>query len=199
MFWENDRLYMIKLRQIYHVFLSFWIYLVQFSHSVVSRSLQPHGLQHARLPCLPITKSQSLLKLMSIESVMPSNQLILHHPLLFLPSIFPSIRVFSNESALFIRWPSIGVSASASALPMNIQGWLPLGLTGLISLLSKVLSRVFSSITIQNNQFFDTQPSLWSSSSHICTWILEKPQLWLYGPLSAKWYLCFLIHCLGWS
>ena len=70
---------------------------VQFSHSVVSKSLQPHGLQHARLPCSS-PNSRSLLILMSIESVMPSNYLILCHPLLLLPSIFPSIRVFSNES-----------------------------------------------------------------------------------------------------
>ena len=77
---------------------------VKFSHSVVSNSLRPHGLQHARLPC-PITNAQSLLKLMSIESVMPSNHLIFCRPLLLLPSIFPSIRVFSNESALRIRWP----------------------------------------------------------------------------------------------
>ena len=74
------------------------------SRSVVSESLRPHGLQHARLPCL-ITNSQSSLKLMSIESVMPFNHLILCHPLLLLPSIFPSIRVFSNESVLCIRWP----------------------------------------------------------------------------------------------
>ena len=70
---------------------------------------------------LPITNSQSLLKLMSIELVMPSNHLILCHPLLFLPSIFPSIRVFTNESVLCIRWPNVGVSASAFVLPMNIQ------------------------------------------------------------------------------
>ena len=77
---------------------------VQFSHSVVSDSLQPHEPQHARAPC-PSPAPQSLPKLMSIESVMPSNHLILCHPLLFLPSIFLSIRVFSNESALCIRCP----------------------------------------------------------------------------------------------
>ena len=83
---------------------------------------------------LPFTISWSLLKLMFIELLMPSNHLILCHPLLLLPSIFLSIRVFSNESVICIRWPNIGVSASASVLPMNIQGWFPLGLTGLISL-----------------------------------------------------------------
>ena len=77
---------------------------VQFSHSVVSDSLRPHELQHTRPPC-PITNSRSSPKPMSIESVMPSSHLILCHPLLLLPSIFPSIRVFSNESALCIRWP----------------------------------------------------------------------------------------------
>ena len=83
--------------------------------------------------------SWNLLKLTSTESVMPSNHLILCHPLLLLPSIFPSIKVFSNERALHIRWPSTRVSASATVLPVNIQGWFPLGLTGLILLLSKGL------------------------------------------------------------
>ena len=81
---------------------------------------------------------------------MPSNYLILCHPLLLLPSIFPSIRVFSNESALRMRWPKfIGVSALASVLPMNTQDWSPLGWTGWISLQSKRLSRVFSNTTVQ--------------------------------------------------
>ena len=87
---------------------------------------------------------------------------------------------------------SIGAWSSASVLPMNIRGWFPLGLTGLISLLSKELSRVFSSIVIWTHQFFAAQSSLWSNS-HIHTWLLEKPWLWLYGPLSTKWCLCFLI------
>ena len=111
-----------------------------------------------RQASLSFTISWSLFKLISIGSVMLSNNLILCHPLLLLPSIFPSIRVFSNESVL-----SIGASASASVLPMNIQGCFPLGLTGLISLLSKGLSRVFSNTTVQKHQFFGTQPSLWSS------------------------------------
>ena len=97
---------------------------------------------------LSITNSWSLLKLMSIESVMPSNHLILCHPLILPPSIFPSIQVFSNESVLHIRWPNIRVSASTSVLPMNIQGWFPLRLTGLISLQSKGLSTVFSNTTV---------------------------------------------------
>ena len=86
---------------------------------------------------LSFTVSHSLFRLMFIELMMPSNHLILCHTFLLLPSIFPSIWVFSNESPLFIRWPNIGASASASVLPMNIQGWFPLGLTGLISLQSK--------------------------------------------------------------
>ena len=82
---------------------------IQFSHSVVSDSLRPHGLQHARQASLSSTNSQSLLKLMFIELVMPSNHLILCRPLLS-PSIFPRIRVFSNESVFHIRWPILGRS-----------------------------------------------------------------------------------------
>ena len=92
---------------------------------------------------LSITSSWSLLKLMSIESVMPSNHLVFCH-LLLLASIFPRIRVFSNQLGLLPCGHSIGVSVSASVLPMNIQDWFLLGLTGLISLQSKGLSRVFS-------------------------------------------------------
>ena len=123
------------------------------------------SLSHVRLFATPwteahqaslsITNSQSLLKLMSIESVMPPNQLILCHPLLLLPSIFPSIRVFSNFSQLFASGgQSTGASASASVLPMNIQDWFPLGWKGWISLLSKGLSRVFSNTTVLKHQFF---------------------------------------------
>ena len=87
-----------------------------FSHSVMSSSLRPHGLQHARLPLSIV--SRSLLKLMSIELVMPSNHLILCHPRLLPPAIFPSIRVFSNESALHIRWPEYW-NFSFSVSPSN--------------------------------------------------------------------------------
>ena len=107
----------------------------------------------ARQASLSITNSWSLPKLMSIESVMPSNHLILCHPLLLLPSIFPNIRVFSNE--LFVSGgQSIGVSALTSDLPMNTQDWSPSEWTGWISLQSKGLSRVFSNTTVQNHQFF---------------------------------------------
>ena len=91
---------------------------------------------------------------------------------------------------------SIGVSASASVLPRNIQNWFPLRWAGWISLLSKGLSRVFSRNTVQKHQYFSAQLST-LSSSHIHTWVLEKLLFWLYGPLSAKWCLCFLICSLG--
>ena len=96
----------------------------------------------------------------AIESVTPSNHLILCRPLLLPSSIFPSIRVFSSESVLHIRRPKYWSFSSASVLPMNIQDWFPLGLTGLISLQSKGLSRVFSNTTVQKQQFFITQLSL---------------------------------------
>ena len=112
-----------------------------------------------RQASLSITNSRSPPKPISIVSVMPSNHLMLCHPLL-LPSIFLSIRVFSNKSVLRIRWPSIGVSASASVLPMNTQDWSPLGWTGWVSLQSKGLSRVFSNTIVQKHQFFCTQLSL---------------------------------------
>ena len=109
---------------------------------------------------LSFTNFQSLLKLMSIESGMPFNHPILCHPLLVLPSIFPSIRVFSSKSVLHIRYQRRGVSGLASVLPVNIQNWSPLGLTGWISLLSKGLSRVFSNTTVQKHQFFSVHLSL---------------------------------------
>ena len=109
---------------------------------------------------LSITNTRSPPKPMSIESVMPSNYLILCCPILLLPSIFPSIRVFSDESALHIRWPDIGVSASASVLAVNTQDSSPLGWSAWISLQSKRLSRVFSNTTVQKYQFFGAQPSL---------------------------------------
>ena len=100
---------------------------------------------------LSITNSRSLLKLTSVELVMMSNHLILCRHLLLLPSIFLSIRVFSNESVFPSGVQSIGVTASASVLPVNIQDSFPLALTGLISLQSKGLSRVFSNILVQKH------------------------------------------------
>ena len=111
---------------------------------------------------LSFTIFWSLLKFLSIESVMLSNHLILCHPLLFLPSVFPSISLFPVNRFFASDGQGIGASASISALPMNIQGWFPLGWTGLISLLSKGLWRVFSSTTVWKDWFFGAQPSLWS-------------------------------------
>ena len=113
----------------------------------------------ARQASLSITNSQSPSKPTSIESMMPSNHLIICRPLL-LPSIFPSIRVFSYELALRIRWPKYWSSASTSVLPMHTQDWSPSEWTGWISLQSKGLSRVFSNTTVQKHQFFGTQLSL---------------------------------------
>ena len=123
----------------------------------------------ARQASLSITNSRSLLKLTHIESVMPSNHLILcHRPLLLLPSIFPSIRVFSNESALHIRWPRYWSFSFNISPPVNTWDLSPLEWTGWISLQSKGLSRVFSNTTVQKHQFFGTQLSS-QSNSHIHT------------------------------
>ena len=129
--------------------------LLLFRCSVMSDSATQWTAAHEA--SLPFTASWSLLT--SLESVMLPNHLILGSPPFLLPSIFPSILVFSNELALHIRWPKYWASASASILPMNIQGWSPLGLTGLTSLL-RGLSGVFSSTTAGKHQFFGAQFSL---------------------------------------
>ena len=150
-----------------------------FSHSVVFDSLWPHGLQHARLPCPSPSPSWSNSCPMSgsccptiLFSVVPFSSCLLSFPA---SGSFPVSRFFPSGGQ------AIGASASASILPMNIQGWFSLGLTGLISLQSKGLSRVFSNTTVQKHQFFTTQSSLWFNS-HIRTWPLEKPWLWVNGP-----------------
>ena len=155
-----------------------------FSCFVISESLQPHV---ARQAFLSFTISQSLLKLKSFELVVSSNHLIHCCPLFLLLSIFP---VFPVSWLFTSGGQSIGVSASASVLPDNIQSWFPLRLTGLISLLSRGLSRVLSSTTVWKDQFFNSWPSLWSNS-HIHTWLLEKPLLWLYRSLLAKCFSAF--------
>ena len=127
----------------------------------------------ARPASLSITNSRSLLELMSIESVMPSSQLIFCRPLLLLSPIPPSIRVFSNESTHAWGGQSTGVSASASVLPMNTQDLSPLGWTGWISLQSKGLSGVFSNTTVQKHQFFSAQLSS-QSNSHIKQFYFRK-------------------------
>ena len=127
----------------------------------------------ARQVSLSITNSWTLLKIMSIESMMPSNHLILCRPLL--PSILPSIRVFSSESVVQIRWPkywnfsfSISPSSEYSGLSSFRMDWFD------FLVIQRTLSRVFSNTMVQRHQFFSAQLSLWSNS-HIHTWLLEKP------------------------
>ena len=148
-----------------------WISSVQ---SLSRVRLFPTPWIAARQASLSITNSRSSLRLTFIESVMPSNHLILCRPLLLLLPIPLSIRVFSNESTLRMRWPKYW-SFSFSIIPSKkSQGWSPLGWTGWISLQSKGLSRVFSNTTVQKHQFFGAQ--LFSqSNSHIHTWPLENP------------------------
>ena len=157
--------------------------LLLFSCSVASSSLWPHGRQHARLPCPSLSPR-------ACSSSCPLSQWC--HPTISSSALFSSCLQSLPASGSFpVNWliesggQSIRNSASASVLPMNIQDWFLLGLTGLISLLSQGLSRVFSSTTIWKHQFFDTQPSLWSNS-HIHIWLLEKSQLWKYGHLWTK-------------
>ena len=145
---------------------------------------------------LSITKSRSLLKLMSIESVMPSNHLILCRPLLFPPSIFPSIRVFSNESVLCITWLEYW-SFSFSPYNEYILNWFPLGLTGLISLHSNGLSSHLQhhsskASILYRSAFFMVQ----HSHPYMTT---GKTIVLLDAPLLAEWCLCSLVHCLGLS
>ena len=134
--------------------------------------LNIHRRTVAETPILWPPDVQSLPKPTSIKSVMPSNHLILCHPLLLLPPIAPSTRVFSNESTLYMRWPKYW-SFSLSPSPSNTQDCSPLGRTGWISLQSKGPARVFSNTTVQKHQFFSAQLSS-QSNSHIHTWPLEK-------------------------
>ena len=146
---------------------------VQLSCSVVSDSLWPHGLQHARPPCLSSTSR-------ACSNSCPLSQWC--HPTTS-SSITPfssSLQSFPASGSFPVSWffasggQSIGASTSASVIPVNIWDWFPLGWTGWISLLSKGLSRVFSNTTVQKHQFFSVQLSFWSNS-HIHTWLLEKP------------------------
>ena len=140
--------------------------ILLFCHPVMSYSLRPHGLQHARPPC----PSPSPGVCPYGDAVQPPHPLM---SLLLLPQSFPASGTFP-VSCLFISGDqNTGASASASVLPVNSQGWSPLRLTGLISLLSKGLSGVFSSITVWRHQFFGTQPSL-PSGSHNHTWPLGR-------------------------
>ena len=148
---------------------------VQFSFSVVSDSLWPHGLQHARLPCpssthrahsnsCPLISGRWCHPTIS-SSVIPFSSCLWSFPA---PVTFQISQLFASGGQI------TGVSASTSVLPMNIQDWFPLGLTSWIFLQSKGLSRVFSNTTVQQHQFFGAQLSLYSNS-HIYTWLLEKP------------------------
>ena len=145
---------------------------VQFSHSVVSDSLQPHEVQHDRLPCpspIPGVYPNSCPLSQWCHPTISSS--VIHFSCL---QSFPASGSFPMSQLSTSGGQSIGVSVSTSVLPMNIQDWSPLGWTGWISLQSKGLSRVFSNTTVQKHQFFGTQFSL-ESNSHIHTWLLEKP------------------------
>ena len=141
---------------------------------------------------LSLTILQSFPKFMSIASMMPSSHLIFWGPLLFLPSIFPALGIFPMSQRFFQQvscshqlTKNTGIPGSASVLPMSIQGWFPLRLTGLMILLSKRLSGMFSNTTVRRHYFFGTLPSL-QSSFHNHTWPLGRPWPWLYGPLSSE-------------
>ena len=147
--------------------------LLLFSHSAVCDSLWPHGLQHTRPPCplpTPGVYSNSCPLNWWCHPTISSSVITFSSCL----QSFPAFRSFPMSQFLASGGQTIEVSALASVLPMNNQNWFPLGLTALISLQSKGLSRVFSNTTIQKHQFFGTQLSLWSNS-HIQTWLLEKP------------------------
>ena len=154
---------------------------VQFIGSVVSDCLRLYGLQHARLPCpspTPGACSNSCPSSVWCDPTISSSVI----PFSSYLQSFPASGSFLVSRLFASGGQSIGVSASASVLPVNIQGLFPLGLTGWISLQSNELSRVFSQFKSINS---GSQLSLWSNS-HIHTWLLEKPKLWLDGPLSAK-------------
>ena len=172
-----------KLNTIYLSIPQNGIFRYQFSCSVMSDSWWPHGLQHPRLPCpspTPGPCSDSCLLSRWCHPTISSSV----GPFSHLQS-FPASESFPMSQFFASGGQSTGVAALASVLPMKIKDWFLLGLTGWISLLPKGLSRVFFNTTVQKNQFFSTKLSLWSNS-HIHTWPLEKPQLWLNGPLLAK-------------
>ena len=161
------------------LFLYFWGTSIQFCTVVFIQSLsriqlfvtpwtEPHQTY------LPFTVSWSLLKLFSIESMMPSNPIILCHPFISCLQSFPASGSFPVDWLFISGSQSIGASASASVLLVSIQGWFPLKFIDLISLQSQGLSGVLSSTTVQKHPFFGAEPCLWPNS-HIHTWLLEKP------------------------
>ena len=147
-----------------------------------------HGLQHTRLPCPSLSSgvcSNSCPLNRWCRPTISFSVAPFSSSLQSFPTFFPISEFFASGGQ------SMGALASTLVLLMNIQGLFPLGLTGLISLLSERLSRVFSNITVWKHQFFGTQPFLWSNS-HICTWLLE-----IYGPLLAKWWMSLLFNMLS--
>ena len=168
---------------------------VQFSHTKPCTTLQRHVLQHIRLPCPWSTpracSNTGPLSQWGHPTI--SSSVI---PFSSCPQSLPASGAFLMSQVSASSGQRIG--ASASVLPMNIQDWFSLRLTGWLSLLSKGLSRVFSNTTVQKHQFFGAQLSL-CSNSHIHPWLLEKPWLWRGRLLSAKQCFCFSICCLGWS
>ena len=156
---------------------------VQFSRSVVSDSLPPHELQHARPPCpspTPGVHPNSCPLSWWCHPAISSSVV----PFSSCPQSLPASDSFPMSQLFAWGGQSIGVSALASVLPKNTQDWSPLEWTSWISLQSKGLSRVFSNTTVQEHQFFGAQLSS-QSNSHIHTWPLEKPWPWLDGPLLA--------------
>ena len=149
----------------------FMYHVPSVSHSIVSGSLWPHGLQHARLPCPSLTPGACSNSCPLSWWCHPTISLSVA-PFSSCPQSFPASGSFQMSQFFASGGQSIG--ASASVLPVNIQDWLPSGLNSFISLQSKGLSTVFSNTTVQKHQFFGTQLSLWSSF-HIHTWLLEKP------------------------
>ena len=145
--------------------------LLLFSHSVMT--LRPHGLQHARLPC-PSPSSRACSNSCVLSQWCNPTISSFVGPFSSSLQSFPTSGSFVKNQLFASGGQSIGASASASVFAMNIQDWSPLGLTDLVSLQSKGLSKVFSNTTVQKLQFFSVQPTLWSSS-HIHKWLLEKP------------------------
>ena len=156
--------------------MAFWVQLISFSSCCLVAKLCSTLCypMDCNMPGFPIHHQHPEFAQIHVHWVSDAIQQSHRCSLLFLPSVFPSIRVFSNELVFASGGQSFGASSSALVLPINIQDWFPLGLTGLISLRSKRLSRVFASITVWKHQFFSTQVSLWSNS-HIHIWLLEKP------------------------
>ena len=157
-----------------HLIWSYFQFIsIQFSCSVMSNSLWPHGLQHARTPCpSPTPGVHSNSRPLSPWYHPAISSFVV--PFTSCPQSLSASGYFQTSQLFAWGGQSIGVSASALVFPMNTQDWYPLGWTGWISLQSKGLSRVFSNTTIQKHQFFGTQLSS-QSNSHIHTWTLEKP------------------------